>query len=347
MKFNHKDERHSTKLLSELPVSVEKQDWVTPATWSFVSGLELESFCLSCVDEPCRRLSPDEVRITEVEGLAGDNNLEVCPTGAISWDSVGETPQIAEDQCVSCGLCALRCPVGAIQIGTAGAEINVSGPDNGDSQLLPLDDSKKRQRSQIANFPRIDVMHPLDSDRAVIEVSSEVSKLGEEAQMRTVRNFLVQAGATALVRRKGLSGQRMDGFYQFDGAVGPIEIEFGFDGQEAIRGILDDVATVHVKHGFHKEKQHPVVIFGALLTRRQEYWQLLRDARSVLDLQVATLTLGALILLAWNGKPITKSLISAASQTPEQFTIRTAMEMSIGRPIDIPTGEGSVLEPRK
>jgi carbon-monoxide dehydrogenase iron sulfur subunit len=41
--------------------------------------------------------------------------MEVCPVNAIFRDVETDTVQIQEDRCISCGMCAMVCPYGAIQ----------------------------------------------------------------------------------------------------------------------------------------------------------------------------------------------------------------------------------------
>ena len=42
--------------------------------------------------------------------------IEVCPTGALSWDEENETIKIDNDKCISCGACEKNCPIGAISV---------------------------------------------------------------------------------------------------------------------------------------------------------------------------------------------------------------------------------------
>ena len=48
--------------------------------------------------------------------------IEVCPTGALSWDEEKETIQIDNEKCISCGACEKNCPVGAILVAHDDAE---------------------------------------------------------------------------------------------------------------------------------------------------------------------------------------------------------------------------------
>ena len=44
------------------------------------------------------------------------NGIDVCPTGALSWDEQNETIVIDNDKCISCGSCEKSCPMGAIYV---------------------------------------------------------------------------------------------------------------------------------------------------------------------------------------------------------------------------------------
>ena len=44
------------------------------------------------------------------------SGIEVCPTGALSWDKENETIKIDNDKCISCGACERNCPIGAITV---------------------------------------------------------------------------------------------------------------------------------------------------------------------------------------------------------------------------------------
>jgi Fe-S-cluster-containing hydrogenase component 2 len=63
--------------------------------------------CLRCPDEPCVRFDEDE----SGGGLAA----EVCPTRSIHRPRSESGPTV-DATCIGCGLCAMRCPIGAISI---------------------------------------------------------------------------------------------------------------------------------------------------------------------------------------------------------------------------------------
>ena len=42
--------------------------------------------------------------------------IEVCPTGALSYNEENETIKIDNEKCISCGACERMCPIGAIKV---------------------------------------------------------------------------------------------------------------------------------------------------------------------------------------------------------------------------------------
>lgn len=44
------------------------------------------------------------------------SGIEVCPTGALSYNEEQETIVIDNDKCISCGMCERECPIGAIKV---------------------------------------------------------------------------------------------------------------------------------------------------------------------------------------------------------------------------------------
>ncbi len=51
------------------------------------------------------------------------NGIEVCPTGALSWNSKKETIVIDNDKCTNCGSCERACMVQAIKVAKTNEEL--------------------------------------------------------------------------------------------------------------------------------------------------------------------------------------------------------------------------------
>lgn len=82
----------------------------------FDNGKKAFSSCIGCYDTPCMNFSEAEVIPSNFSNFPADKNTDVCATGAISLQSGYMPPAIDSNKCILCGVCAIRCPVGAISI---------------------------------------------------------------------------------------------------------------------------------------------------------------------------------------------------------------------------------------
>jgi Fe-S-cluster-containing hydrogenase component 2 len=75
--------------------------------------------CLRCPDEPCLRFSTVE--------SGGGNTIQVCPVDAIHHARQELGPTVS-DKCIECGLCVMRCPVGALALSEDGVVVSPPSP---------------------------------------------------------------------------------------------------------------------------------------------------------------------------------------------------------------------------
>ena len=117
-----------------------------------------------------------------------------------------------------------------------------------------------------------------------------------------VRNLLVALGCRCSMRRVGDVYTRMDAVYSsFASSFGAVEIEFGKDTLDAVRGILEDIAVLNTRYGISKEDNNAIVVCLQLPNARQGYWQVVRDIKIVEGIEIGTITVGALMILLWHG----------------------------------------------
>src|SRR5579863_5245841 len=84
--------------------------------------------CLGCADTPCMKKRPIEGQLPAAfKSFPGDPSQEVCPTQALHWNETTKAIEVTSD-CVGCGLCAVRCPYGAIYL-KDGAKAVVTKPE--------------------------------------------------------------------------------------------------------------------------------------------------------------------------------------------------------------------------
>lgn len=348
--FEHRSTRKNLRTFIDLPLRVIKHHADQPAEWKFPDGSCSTGGCIGCADEPCRLVTPGERSVAGIDAFATESGSALCPVKAISWDASSESPVIDATQCIGCGLCVARCPVGAISLVDRIATVSKVEDEAREPRttLQSFDMTKDNQRSQIQDLPRVESSHPVANDAEAARITTALSKQTDTVQKNAVRSIIVAGGGSVALTRKGDVHTRMDGTYSTgDGAKGSIEIEFGMDSLEAVRASLDDVAVLSSRYGLSKENQSPLVVCAQLPRERQGYWQVVRDINRVLDLEVRTATVGSLLLLVWNGHELTAWTLDQLTPHFESTSIRKQIETVLGRPVALPLGEGGILEPEK
>ncbi|MFL9950157.1 4Fe-4S binding protein [Paraburkholderia agricolaris] len=113
-----------------------------PAQLSFSGGISTEATCVYCVDAPCVNYQIEEVRAAALPDFPADRNTAVCATSALTRPGEVGAPTVDPEACVSCGVCASRCPVGAIflsptaVVNDVASEIFVEADLNADAYRL-------------------------------------------------------------------------------------------------------------------------------------------------------------------------------------------------------------------
>lgn len=240
-------------------------------------------------------LFADEVMVKRGELVfPGDPLLNVCPSDALSWDPVEHTPSIEPSSCIGCGLCVSRCPYGAISLTNDGiASVETGDPDS-------LTEQASERGPEHLSIEKSGAISGADA-KFLVEAPKLQKKLGDAQIARLTRNFFVQCGIAATVRRKGDVNLRMDGLLKFpSGQTGAVEIEMTESVIEAPRALLEDVAVLHGRYEIPTEEIVPVNVLLALPSRRSEYFQVIHDIADVLDVHCRTLTLGILTYTLWH-----------------------------------------------
>ncbi len=149
------------------------------------------------------------------------------------------------------------------------------------------------------------------------------------------------------MRRIGDVYTRMDAVYSSaDGSFGAVEIEFGKETLDASRGILDDIAVLFTRYGIGKDENIPLVICLSLPNVRQGYWQVVKDIKNVEEINIGTLTIGALFLLNWNGCLLMPDDVTYYLDY-DNMNLRNVIAWQIGREPKISEKHLGILEPVK
>ena len=205
----------------------------------------------------------------------------------------GTVPIINAKDCIGCGLCALRCPYGAIQLTADGvALVEGSDPDGITTTVTGTaqDHVMTPRKGTLGNVA-------MPFARTLPEM---IARLRDIQVARLARNMLVACGVAASMRRRGDTNIRMDGLVRLaPDQIGVVELETGTGVLENPRALLEDMAVLYGRFRVPKRNVLLLSVLAELPNHRAEYYQVVEDIAKVLDVRCRTLTLGAICILMW------------------------------------------------
>lgn len=291
------DRLHNLRAFTSQPVAVDYRDGQQRPTVHLRDGKHGAGSCLGCYNSPCMKLHSSELAMPkELEAFPGDPDLDVCPTDAISWKEDLSSPVVTVDKCIGCGLCAARCPYGAISLLTSGvAIVHDDDPDS----LTTAETHTKEETPQITTAHR-GVLGKIETP-SLFHFPASVSKLNDNASSLLVRNLLTQVGISCRIRRKGDTNMRIDAVGSLDdGRIAVIEIELSNAVLESPRALLEDAAVLHGRYKIDVARIDPISVILSLPNARSEYYQVIEDVHKILGVRCRTVTIGALLSLVWS-----------------------------------------------
>lgn len=351
--LNKYSKRDSLVVFSTLPPRDIVQEYGKPAKL-LLDGQFIMSACMGCSDQPCIRFTEEEIRCPEFPDFSYERNSAVCPVKAIQWNYKNETPEIQIEACIGCGICAARCPFGAIYFSDGRVCVNPPS-DNRYTQRVPYTSSNiKMQQEQLKIVKNIAWQHRFrqESPQVMKDIYDKFQRVDGRSMIPNlmVRNLLICLGYKCAISRIGDVYTRMDAVYasrvEWDKTKGVIEVEFGRDTLDASRGILDDIAVLHSRSHIDKDTNSALVVCLSFPNRRQGYFQVIKDIKNVLDLEIQTISLGALLLFAWNSSIIPLGKREFYTDF-DNMSIQSAVECRLGRKVLFPARYLGILEPEK
>lgn len=298
----------------------------------FSNGQRSVGTCVHCPDTPCARFSDNETAPTTLAGFPADRLPDTCATGAIEVAASG-APVIEEGRCISCGVCAVRCPFGAIRL----------EPGRG----AVVEDSDRpgfvrtREKSAVTKFaiPKRDGVLMDEDDYLMRRLFTEISQAHEDVGDRFpnlfARNLLLGLRIGASMTRKGNTHMRMDLLLSPLPVNGIAEVEFGQEAAlDAPRSILDAMAVLVSRHGWVKKDSTALIITDLLPNKRSEYWHIIQDIAKVTGVRIGTLTTLALVIATWSRMHWTAEHLSRLYADRDTTSYKTeVLEKVIGRPL--------------
>jgi len=368
MVFKQKYISISPKLFcSESPPQKIVYNQDEPAKIILQNGEAVTGSCLNCPDTPCLKYQEEELVNNSFPSFPQDKILNVCPTEAIILDADTGSPTIDSSRCIACGLCASRCPIGAIYfkeqlITPSYAEEKIKEPvaiinTNSSNYIKDIEqdignkllEKINNKKALLKSLPREGALIN-ESDKIFTKIYRKIVNISVDAQFPNIlsRNLLLQTGISCSIRRKGDVNLRMDAVLGSYGASGGVlEIELTLSGiLDSPRNILDNIAVLNSRYDASIKTLTPLIISMSLPNYRTEYYRVIKDINNVLDIKINSLTIGALFIFVWNNTLLKLEDLSFYVDT-EKLSIRCYVEKKLGRKINLSKGICSILESSK
>ncbi|SDL23641.1 4Fe-4S binding protein [Natronincola ferrireducens] len=344
--FNQKQQQIVPKhyTVESTPISIiyypNKPSYIT-----FQTGTKLESTCLSCIERYCLNYKESELSNSLFSIFPNDKNTNVCPVNAIKWLANSSFPHVDSNLCINCGLCASRCPVGAIYLSQKTAIVNTRAVEkvsltNKSNHMIML--SKLFRTKKEGSFQD-------ESDALIDSIYKKLLCADTSSQFPNLftRNLLIQLKLNTLIRRKGDVNIRMDGIFSSNSSVkGVLEIEFGKDVLNSPRNILDDLAVLSSRYNYSYKELTPLIISLNLPNTRTEYWRVIKDVNNVLNIRIQSLTIGSLMILMWNNSEVNFNKDNFYIDC-DNYSLENQIITLLGRSINISNLNFSITKPNK
>lgn len=173
-----------------------------------VQSTNSPAVCLACPTKPCVTLT--------VNSVARDT----CPIGAITVNPLSGRAEIS-NTCIGCGICALACPLGAIEVSSSGVAIVKSGENSG----LPEVSSPSEFLKWLDQISRVGNISQSDASNLANIISERLRPLKANAFYPIVANYLRLLGFEATSSNVGDTSSRADVRIFADDGLVPIEVK--------------------------------------------------------------------------------------------------------------------------
>jgi len=273
--------------------------------------------CLNCPDTPCLKYQENELKNDAFPLFPQDNTLNVCPTEAISLDPGSGSPTIDNNSCIVCGICVSRCPSGAIYFKEQVVP-PFSAKEKREYTVAVVNTESNKYIKENEHYNQHDILEKLDSniklmkslpregaflqetDELFRNIYSKITNISVDSQFPNLltRNLLIQTGISCSIRRKGDVNLRMDAVLGPPGtSSGVLEVELAPIGiLDSPRNMLDNIAVIHSRYKTDTKNLTPLIVSMSLPNSRTEYYRVINDINSVLNIKINTLTIGTFFI---------------------------------------------------
>jgi len=262
--------------------------------WALADGSVVSASCLRCSQPACRRLA-----LHEVPPMAADVYYEVCPVRAIASDEQG-VPMFLPN-CVHCGLCALRCPFGAIHLQDDGRPEVSTSLDS--LRLMAAEDVDPSVPSSVVSLGERTPRQVLEPAWAPIDAC--LMNADAFVFYPLVARLVSALGLPTVDARGGDTSLRMDAVGLLGGASVPMEIKSYRESHEvnikAVQQAFENkVIALSSKRGHIHQTDYDaasLAIGYAYPADRSGVMTLIQDYAAAFDIRIGIVTVRDLYLI--------------------------------------------------
>ena len=283
----------------ELPIARSDRSLFGPTYLQFVTG-SVPSMCLNCPDTPCSSFTAEEISASVGVETPVAPEGTVCPSGALTI-TAGRSPEVNADTCIGCGLCVMRCPVGAISLDPGTAVATIQSERNSSFEQVPYDPVIFEERR--AALERMLSLQPApfsDAQLVEIQLTNLESRSSSSAYQRMyrllVRNTFLVLGLPARMKIAGDNNSFTELTVGINGQIALIEIEPGGDVLDAFRRLLAGIAIVSNRYGVAIAKVMPCIVVSRLPNVRVDYYEAVENAEERIGVAVRSIPIATLLL---------------------------------------------------
>lgn len=273
----------------------------------------IASRCIRCIDEPCLHFTADDMGPLR-------QATQVCPADAIRSPRSTAGPTIT-NACVGCGICAMRCPVGAISILHDAVDPTVSvesaAPEDGLYAAEPDDDRFFARRDGFLNRLQ---WSDGDSDDLVALLSARSHPLRQGHFYPLVAALFTIAGFPAWRPVQGDTNNRIDLILVDEQDSLPVEVksqtEVSAINVKSVQQALENKIILDQRAFLPSQRSSSTLVVGyAYPPVRSDVSELVEDVHRAYGIRIGLISIPRLYALALqritSGSPLPRTMLNS------------------------------------